>query len=251
VLQNTQMKYVCLAIACLSGIVLSFTPAHRAVAQKILAQTGFEEFSVGATPDGWAQVGGGIDITDTTVKTGGRALVVAGTADGDALGVPLETETSIMSVEFWAYVQSGGRSFNLKVASADNISENNGGSYINWDADIVRLYDGSAWQEIGGFATDTWKYVRVVTDFTTSRFDFYAGDSREEVLAAPLKEELPFRNPAFGPIPTWVVFHVWSTAAPGYVDDLLVYEGSEPLSNLTAVEPGGKLAVLWGGIKEQ
>ena len=55
---------------------------------------------------------------------------------------------------------------------------------INWDANIVRLYDGAAWQPIGDFETDAWKYIRIVTDFDKSEFDFYAGDSRDAALNA-------------------------------------------------------------------
>ena len=35
--------------------------------------------------------------------------------------------------------------------------------------------------------------------------------------------------------------------SPGYVDDLLVYEGADPLD--LAVEPDGKLTTLWGQVK--
>ena len=118
---------------------------------------------------------------------------------------------------------------------------------INWDANIVRLYDGAAWQPIGDFETDAWKYVRIVTDFDKSEFDFYAGDSRDAALNAKPEKGLAFRNAALGPVAKWLVFYVWGMTAAGYVDELLVYEGDEPLK--LAVEADGKLTTMWANVK--
>ena len=149
---------------------------------------------------------------------------------------------------FWVYIEGGGRSFNLKVASADNIGENTGCTYINWDAGIVRLYDGAACQLIGDFETDTWKYVRIVADVGKSEFDFSSGDDRNDALAAKPEKDLAFRNAALGPVAKWVVFYTWGITAPGYVDDLLVYEGADALD--LAVDPSEKLTTFWGQVKQ-
>lgn len=230
-------------------VVLSFAVVETTIAQEVYVQTGFEEFAVGNPPDDWEMTGGNFEVTKDTVKTEKKALAILGGADGDGLGVPIETENSIISVEFWIYIESGGRSFNLKITSADNIGENTGCTYINWNADMVRLYDGAAWQPIGDFETDTWKYVRVVADVDKSEFDFYVGNDRNNALGAKAEKGLPFRNAALGPVAKWVVFYVWGMTAPGYVDDLLVYEGEDPLD--LAVDPNGKLTTLWGHIKTQ
>lgn len=227
------LRYLMLAIA----VVLNLALVKTAMGQDVYVQTGFEEFAAGNPPDDWEFTGGDFEVTRDTVKTGKKSLVILGGADGDGLGAPIETENPIISVEFWVYVEGGGRSFNLKVASADNIGENNGGTYINWDAGIVRLYDGAAWQPIGEFETDIWKYVRIIANFDKSEFDFYVGDRRDAALAAKPEKGLAFRNA------------VWGMTAPGYVDDLLVYEGAEPLN--LAVDPGGKLATFWGEIKRR
>ena len=228
-------------------VVLSFAVVKTTIAQEVYMQTGFEEFTVGKLPGDWEVAGGQFEVTKDTVKTDKKALAILGGGDGDGLGVPIETENSIISVEFWIYIESGGRSFNLKIASADNIGENTGCTYINWNADMVRLYDGAAWQPIGDFETDTWKYVRVVADVDKSEFDFYVGNNRNDALGAKAEKGLPFRNAALGPVAKWVVFYVWGMTAPGYVDDLLVYEGEDPLD--LAVDPNGKLATLWGQVK--
>ena len=229
-------------------VVLSFAVMKSTIAQEVYLQTGFEEFAVGNPPKDWEIIGGDFEISGDTVKTDKKALAIMGGGDGDGLGVPIETENSIISVEFWVYIEGGGRSFNFKVATADGIGENNGCTYINWDAGIVRLYDGAAWQLIGDFETDTWKYVRVIADVGKSEFDFYVGDDRNDALGAKPEKGLPFRNAALGPVAKWVAFYTWGITAPGYVDDLLIYEGADPLD--LAVDPNGKLTTLWGHVKQ-
>ena len=228
-------------------IVLNLTVVKTAISQEVYAQTGFEEFAVGNPPKDWEVIGGDFEVSGDTVKTDKKALAILGGGDGDGLGVPIETENPIISVEFWVYIEGGGRSFNFKVATADGIGENNGCTYINWDAGIVRLYDGAAWQLIGDFETDTWKYVRIVADVGKSEFDFYSGDDRNGALTAKPEKDLAFRNAALGPVAKWVAFYTWGITAPGYVDDLLIYEGTDALD--LAVDPSGKLTTLWGRIK--
>ena len=229
------------------AVVLTFVSVGSTDAQEVFAQTGFEEFAVGNLPKDWEVLGGDFEVSGDTVKTDKKALAILGGGDGDGLGVPIETENPIISVEFWVYIEGGGRSFNLKVASADNIGENNGCTYINWDAGVVRLYDGGAWQLIGDFETDTWKYVRIIADVGKSEFDFYVGDDRDDAVGAKPEKGLPFRNAALGPVAKWVAFYTWGITAPGYVDDLLIYEGADALD--LAVDPIGKLTTFWGHIK--
>ncbi len=236
-------QYFLLAVIVLLNLVVVKT----AISQEVFARTGFEEFAVGSLPKDWEVIGGDFEVSGDTVKTDKKALAILGGGDGDGLGIPIETEDPIISVEFWVYIEGGGRSFNFKVASADGIGENNGCTYINWDAGIVRLYDGGAWQLIGDFETDTWKYVRIIADVSKSEFDFYVGDDRVDALGAKPEKGLPFRNAALGPVAKWVAFYTWGITAPGYVDDLLVYEGEDALD--LAVEPVGKLTTFWGQVK--
>ena len=242
---NTKDTKTYLTIA--TAILLSVVFMNSTAAQKVFVQTGFEEFTLGKAPEDWEAQGDGFEVTDDTVKTDKKSLAILGGADGDGLGVPIETDNPITSVECWVYIEGGGRSFNVKIGSADNIGENNGGTYINWDANIVRFYDGAAWQPIGDFETDVWKYIRIVADFDKSEFDFYAGDSRDKALKAKPEKGLAFRNAALGPTAKWLVFYVWGMTVAGYVDELLVYEGDEPLE--LAVEADGKLTTMWGNIK--
>lgn len=228
-------------------LVLSLFMSQTAIAQEILVQTGFEEFALGKPPKDWEVEGNGFEVTDDSVKTDKKALAILGGANDDRIGVAIETDSPIISAEFWVYIKSGGRSFNFRILSSDDLIQNNGAVYVNWDANIVRLYDGAAWQRIDDFGTDRWKYVRVVADVSKSKFDFYAGNDRNETLKAKGKKGLPFRNAALNPVAKWVSFHVYSIAAPGYVDDLLVYEGDEPVN--LAVDPLGKLTTAWGHIK--
>ena len=229
------------------AVVMSFVIVETLTAQEVFVQTGFEEFAVGDPPDDWEAIGGDFEVTKDTVKTDKQALAILGGGDGDGLGIPIETDNPLISAEFWIYVEGGGRSLNIKFASADNIGENNGCTYINWNADMVRLYDGAAWQPIGEFETDTWKYVRIIADVEKSEFSFASGDSRDDALKAKAEDGLPFRNPALGPTAKWFAFYVWGMASPAYFDDLLVYEGADALD--LAVDPIQKLTTFWGHVK--
>jgi len=229
------------------AVVLTFVLVESTNAQEVYARTGFEEFPTGNPPKDWEVIGGEFEVSGDTVKTGKKALAILGGGDGDGLGVPIETENPIISVEFYVYIEGGGRSFNLKVATADGIGENNGCTYINWDAGVVRLYDGGAWQLIGDFETDTWKYVYIVADVGKSEFDFSSGDDRNDALGAKPEKGLPFRNAALGPTAKWFAFYTWGIVVPGYVDDLLVYEGADALD--LAVDPTEKLTTFWGQVK--
>ena len=230
-------------------IILNLAIVKTAISQEVYTQTGFEEFPVGNPPKGWEVIGEGFYVSGDTVKTHKKALAILGRRDIDELGVPIETENPIISVEFYVYIESGGRSFNLKVASVDGFGDKNGCTYINWNAGIVRLYNGAAWQTIGDFETGTWKYVYIIADVGKSEFDFSVGDDRDDALGAKPEKGLPFRNAARGPVAKWVSFSTSGITAPGYVDDLLIYEGAETLD--LAVDPGEKLATMWGHIKRQ
>ena len=151
-------QYFLLAVIILLNLVVVKT----AISQKVFAQTGFEEFAAGNPPKDWEVVGGDFEVSGDTVKTDKKALAILGGGDGDGLGIPIETENPIISVEFWVYIEGGGRSFNLKITSADNIGENNAVPTSIGMPGLFRLYDGGAWQLIGDFETDTWKYVYVV-----------------------------------------------------------------------------------------
>ncbi|MYA71136.1 hypothetical protein F4009_08210 [Candidatus Poribacteria bacterium] len=245
-IQNKQIafyQYVLLTLI----VALTFVFVGSSDARKVFARTGFEEFPTGNPPKDWEAIGGDFEVSGDTVKTDKKALAILNGADGDGIGIPIETEDPIISVEFYVYIEGGGRCFNLKVATADGFGENNGCTYINWDAGIVRLYDGAAWQPIGDFETDTWKYVRIIADVSKSEFDFYVGDDRDDALGAKPEKGLAFRNAALGPVAKWVAFYTWGITVPGYVDDLLVYEGEEALD--LAVDPNGKLTTFWGQVK--
>jgi len=242
---KTKIKIV-MSVWCLLSLHLLWLPG---LAAEILMQTSFEEFPTGKAPKDWEVKGKAAEVATDKVKTGKKSLAVLGGADGDGTGVAIETKESITSVEFWIYVKGGGRSINLKTASADNIGENNGGPYINWNAGMTRFYDGAAWNEMGKFDTDKWKYVRVVSDFKKSEFQFFAGDSRDLALNAKAIQG-KFRNAALGPVCKFVVFYIWAVTAPAYVDDLLVYEGADAV-DLAVEQLPDKLTTIWATIKTQ
>ena len=230
-------------------LVSSLFLPQTVLAQKVLLQTGFEEFTVGEPPQDWEVRGNQMQVTDATVKTDSKALGILGGANDDRVGVAIDTENPIISVEFWVMIKGTGRSFNLKVVSDDNIAVNDGGVYVNWNENATRLYNGSAWVAIDDFQFDAWKYVRVVADVSKSTFDYYVGDDMDAAREATPKAGLAFRKAATNPVAKWVAFHVYSTVAQGFIDDLLIYEGSNPPS-ITPVQPKGKLATYWGDVKK-
>ena len=244
---TAKITHPILHITLIAALVLSSTLVQTAIAQEVFVQNGFEEESLGKPPKDWEVRGNGFKVTDDEVKTDKRALGILQGANDDRVGVVIDTDNPVISVEFWAYIKGGGRSFNFKVVTDEDQGQNNGGVYINWDANAVRLFDGAAWQPIDDFDTDKWRYVRVVADVSKSKFDFYAGEDRNDALSDKGKKGLPFRRAATNPVAKWISFHVYSIVAPGYVDDLLVYEGDEPLN--LAVEPAGKLTTVWGHLK--
>ncbi len=244
--QNTHLL-VCITLVAV--FVLSSFLLQTAIAQEVFLQTGFEKESLGKPPADWDIIGNMLEVTDDVVKTDKKSLGILGGANDDRVGIPIETENPVITAEFWVYIKSGGRSFNFRIVTSENHAQNDGSVYINWDAGMVRLFNGAAWQPIDDFETDEWRYVRVVADASKSKFDFYAGEDRNDALRAKGEKELPFRNAAINPVPKWVSFHVFTITAPGYVDDLLVYEGDEPLN--LAVEPAEKLTTVWGHLKSR
>lgn len=239
--------YPILYIVLVAVLLLSPIAGQTVIAREVFVQNGFEKESLGKPPKDWDVRGKGFEVTDDEVKTDKRALAILQGANDDRVGVAIETENPIITAEFWVYIKSGGRSFNFRIVTSENHAQNNGSVYINWDANAVRLFNGAAWQPIDDFETNKWRYVRVVADVSKNKFDFYAGEDRNEALRGKGKKGLPFRNAAEFPVPKWVSFHVYSIAAPGYIDDLLVYEGDEPLN--LAVEPTEKLTTVWGHLK--
>lgn len=244
---TAESTHLILYFILVTSLVLSPIFIQTTIAQEVFVQTGFEKESLGKPPKDWEVRGDRMEVTDDVVKTDKKSLGILGGANDDRLGIAIETENSIITAEFWVYIKSGGRSFNFRIVTSENHAQNNGSVYINWDANMVRLFNGNAWQPIDDFETEKWRYVRVVADVSKSKFDFYAGNDRNEALRDEGKKGLPFRNAAEFQVPKWVSFHVYSIAAPGYVDDLLIYEGDEPLN--LAIDPVGKLTTVWGLIK--
>ena len=76
---------------------------------------------------------------------------------------------------------------------------------------------------------------------------FYTGETREKALASRPKRKLEFQDPPLAPHPKWFSILAWGMTARAYIDDLLIYEGGEPIN--LAVEPIGKLTTRWGQLK--
>ncbi len=75
---------------------------------KILVQTGFENDDVGEIPqepaDAWQASGVGFEVSGDIVKAGSKSLAAIGGGGDQALGVLFETQSQVVTAEFWLYI---------------------------------------------------------------------------------------------------------------------------------------------------
>ena len=237
----------CFILPLFVVFVLSSLCVKGVSAQKVLSKTGFENYTA-------AHKKSPFQPSEDTVKIGKKSLVIFSDKLNDfhLWTRGLKTDKPIVSIEFWVYIERGGRSFGLSIYSDEEGFEIEGGPYIEWRAGIIRchVHQGNPWRKIGNFPVNRWQYVRIVSDFEKNVFDFYMGDSRKMALTVRLRKDLPFQEDALAPRARWFGIFAGEMTARGYMDDLLIYEGGEPLNNL-AVEPTAKLTTTWGRIKQQ
>ena len=227
-------------------VVLSLACVRSLPAQKILLETGYEDVDVGNREDVFR-------ASTKTVKTGKKSLTIFnGKRDEFHLSVvKLETDNPIISVEFWVYIERGKQSFAVNINATENSFANDaGGPYVEWNDGDVRyhVHRGDPWRKILNYPANEWNYVRFVANFEKEEFDFYMGKNREQALASRPKKDLPFQDPPLAPHPKWFLILAWGMDARGYIDDLLIYEGEEPIN--LAVQPVGKLTTRWGQLKQ-
>ncbi len=222
----------------------------------ILIQTGFEDDDVGQLPQEpektWQASGAGFEVSSDVVKEGGKSLAMVGGGGNQALGVSFETSSSVITAEFWLYIDGVERSLTVFVQepNSDLTDWAASGPYINWIGEGARHYPG-AWEDIGEFTSGKWHYVRLVVDLGTSSYDMYVEDTVAEAHAGdPIGEDLGFRT-AIAPPPGKVVFGTYGLVTIAYVDDLLIYEGDILPEGIFAIAQEGKLASTWGEVKKR
>lgn len=223
---------------------------------EILLQTGFEEDEIGKIPqeppDTWQASGGGFEVDNSRVKEGKQSLAIPGGGGDQALGALIDTQSQVVTAEFWLYVEGAERSLTFFVLGANSglTDWGSAGPYVNWIGGEMRHYPGQ-WEEIGPLTSDEWHYIRVVVNTESSAFDIYAADTAAEVHGGePMGKELGFRSGIAGP-PAKICFGTYGLVTPAYIDDLLIYEGDVVPEGIFAVEPEGKLTLTWGKVKKQ
>ena len=226
-------------------VVLSMICVESVPAQKVILETGFENHVEHDRNSPF-------QTSTKIVKTGKKALEIFSQTANEfhVSGLGLETDNSIISVEFWVYIKSGRRSFSVHIHPGDrSFIPNAGGPYVGWQDGKVRyhVHRGDPWRDLSDFPVDKWHYVRIVADYKKNLYDFYAGKNRGEALGSRLKRDLPFSDPAIAPHPKWFSLIAHEMTERAYIDDVLIYEGNKPLS--LAVEPDTKLTTLWGQLK--
>ena len=232
------------------AVVLSFICVQNVPAQKILVETGFENFVPGNKENAF-------QVSTKTVKNGKKSLEIFSEKERILYisGHRLETDQPLVSVEFWVYIERGEQSFAVNMHAGEkqfgHQPDQRGGPYVDWyDGDVrYHVHRGKPWREISKYPINKWHYVRIVANFKENSFDFYMGNRRETALASRPKRNLEFQDPAVAPRPKWFIMLAYEMDARGYMDDLLIYEGDEPIS--LAVEPTAKLTTLWGKLKRE
>jgi hypothetical protein len=239
----------------LSIVAVCILIAASPSSSDILIQTGFEEDDIGEIPqeppDTWQASGGGFEVDNSRVKEGSKSLGVMGGQGNQGLGALFETQSQVITAEFWLYVDGAERSLTVYIQDPNTGLTNWGaaGPYVNWIGGKVRHYPG-AWEEIGVFTSEEWHYVRLVVNTGDSAFDFYAGDTVAEVHSGkPLGEGLGFRSAIAGPAGK-VCFGTYDTVTPSYIDNLLIYEGDVLPEGIFAIQPEDGLTITWGKVKE-
>ncbi len=230
----------------IATVVLSLICTESSPAQKILRQIDFEDYDVGNKEDVFR-------ASTDTVKVGKKSLAIFSDKQNELhlASHPLETANPIVSVEFWVYIERGKQSIAVNINAAEEPFHNNaGGPYIEWNDGEIRyhVHRGDPWRDIFDYSVNEWNYVRIVADFEKEEFDFYMGESRERALGSRPKRDLSFQDPPLAPHPKWFSILAWGMTARGYIDDLLIYEGGEPIN--LAVEATGKLTTSWGQLKQ-
>ena len=97
----TKTTHLILLLILVTALVLDFLFIQTAIAQEVFLQTGFEKESLGKPPEDWDIRGNQFEVTDDVVKTDKKSLGILGGADDDRVGVAIDTENPIISVEFW------------------------------------------------------------------------------------------------------------------------------------------------------
>ena len=232
------------------AVVLSFICVQSVPAQKILVETGFENFEPFNKESAF-------QVSTKTVKTGKKSLAIFSQAERILYlsGHRLETDEPIVSIEFWVYIERGKQSFAVSMHAGEkqfgHQQDQRGGPYVEWYAGDIRyhVHRGKPWRQIFRYPINGWHYVRIVANFKENSFDFYTGRNKNAALASRPKRNLEFQDPAIAPRPRWFIMLAREMDARGYMDDLLIYEGNKPIS--LAVDPAAKLTTLWGRLKRK
>jgi len=229
--------------------------AHPVYAGDLIIFETFEDYDVDSDPDGWnADDTIYMDVVDSIVKNGNNSLKIECPTDDRDVWIEFGKSVEVVSVEFWVFPSTANRTITLLMLNG-SVERADGGPYLGWGAQgagALARYSGGAWGPTGeNFDDNEWTYVKVVADATRSpkSFDVYLSKDRDKLPDEPQLKNVPYRSTNMSAFDR-VLFLGWSDmAGPAYIDDFLVYEGTERPGLLFAVEPVGKLATQWGLIR--
>ncbi len=241
-----------LATACIATVSLAF-------AGDLIVFETFEDYEVEEDPEGWdtnnTQF---MDVVDDPVKNGEKSLKIHCPTDEQDVWFEFGVEVQVVSVEFWIFPSTASRTLTLLLLNG-SVERADAGPYVGWgscQAGVLCRYAG-AWGPTGiPFEDNEWTYVKVVADVTRSpkSYDVYLGEGPDKLPDEPQGKNIPYRNNGISAFDR-VLFLGWSdVAGPGYIDDFLIYEGTERPPGVfkgISVEPMRKLATYWGAVRRR
>jgi hypothetical protein len=223
-------------------------------ASKILVFDDFEGNNVGDDPEGWTVVhgaAGDLEVVNDIVKNGQRSLKVAHISNTNRTWIPFQTQSMIISAEFWLRVSQPGRTFTILLSDVEDRAQ--AGPYIGFGAagagTVGYFTEGPGWVVLGNFPDNQWKYVKVTADIDKGTFHLSVGDGPNGLPEVPQYMDTPFRVPKGGPL-NRAIFLGWDNTGPAHVDDFLIYEGSDRPVDIIAVKRlNSSLVTSWGYLK--
>jgi hypothetical protein len=249
------MKWVIL----LSLLTISIAVVPFAFAGDLIVFEDFEDYEAEEDPEGWDTDNTSfMDVVEDPVKNGEKSLKIHCPTDEQDVWIEFGREVQVVSVEFWIFPSTSSRTLSLLMLNG-SVARENAGPYLGWgscQAGFLCRYTGGAWGSTGiRFEDNEWTYVKVVADLTRSpkSYDVYLGEGPDKLPDEPQGKNIPYRSTAMSAFDR-VLFLGWGdVAGPGYIDDFLVYEGTERPSGIfsISVEWMGKLATKWGAVRNR
>ena len=171
----------------------------------------------------------------------GQSILVTGD-----INRALEEHDEIQYVSFY-FMVSEETNMDWKLYMGDAAQNQAAAMGMNPDNKMIHIHGGDEQIPVDVVPGEWYQYGAVL-DFNAKTWNFYFND-----MEVPFRQGKSFRNAAAQSLMNiWVI--IWTPLSAGglYMDDFMIGDGDvipTSLDTKQAVDPGLKLAALWGGIK--